>query len=400
MLPLEGIKVIEMGIWAFAPAAAVALADWGAEVIKIEDPATGDPMRNLESSVGARAPTKYSVYEVNNRNKRSMALNLASEKGRQIFYDMIKQSDVFVSNYRAAALERLKADYESLSKVNPRLIYAMCTGYGINGDEKDKAGYDTGAYWARCGLMVQLGQEGSSPAMLYPGLGDQPSGQFCAGGIALALYARERTGKGQKVDVSLIRSGVWVTSLASMMAMELGFVPRLNRQQMGNPLVNCYKCKDDNWLMLLMLQPDRYWSDLCRAMGLQHLENDPKFCNITSRGANNVEIIAIMDKVFQTKTRCEWIEIFKGYNILWDPGNTFADMVNDAQVNASGAFLSYEHPTKGTMRVPATPIDINNIPFVVRRHAPEFGENTEEILLEFGYSWEDIAELKESGAIL
>jgi len=400
MLPLEGIKVIEMGIWAFAPAAAAALADWGADVIKIEDPATGDPMRNLESSVGAPAPGKYSVYELNNRNKRSLALNLASEQGREIFYSMIKEADVFVSNYRRAALERLKADYASLSAVNPRLVYALCTGYGTKGDEKDKAGYDTGAYWARCGFAAQLGNDGTPPAMIYPGLGDQPSGQFCAGGIALALYARERTGKGQKIEVSLMRGGVWTVSMAAMMAMELGFMPRLNRQQLGNPLVNMYRCKDDNWIMLLMMQPDRYWTDLCQAMGLQHLENDPKFCNITNRGLNSAEFIAILDRVFQTKTRNEWIEKFKGYNILWDACNSFFDMVNDPQVNASGAFLSYEHPTKGTIKVPATPIDINDTPFVVRRHAPEFGEHTEEILLERGYSWEDIAGLKESGAIL
>jgi crotonobetainyl-CoA:carnitine CoA-transferase CaiB-like acyl-CoA transferase len=188
--------------------------------------------------------------------------------------------------------------------------------------------------------------------------------------------------------------------MAAMMAMELGFMPRLNRQQLGNPLVNMYRCKDDNWIMLLMMQPDRYWTDLCQAMGLQHLENDPKFCNITNRGLNSAEFIAILDRVFQTKTRNEWIEKFKGYNILWDACNSFFDMVNDPQVNASGAFLSYEHPTKGTIKVPATPIDINDTPFVVRRHAPEFGEHTEEILLERGYSWEDIAGLKESGAIL
>ena len=400
MLPLEGIKVVEMGIWAFAPAAAAALADWGAEVIKIEDPATGDPMRNLESSVGAPAPSKYSVYELNNRNKRSIALNVASEQGRKIFYDLIKEADVFVTNYRLAGLKRLKADYESLSKVNPRLIYGLCTGYGSSGDEKDKAGYDTGAYWARCGLAAQLGNEGSAAAMIYPGLGDQPSGQFCAGGIALALYARERTGKGQKIEVSLMRAGVWTVSMAAMMAMELGFMPRLNRQQMGNPLVNTYRCKDDKWIMLLMMQPDRYWKDFCQAMGIEDLENDPRFCNITSRGLNGAEFISVLDGIFQTKTREEWIEIFKNYNILWDRCNSFSDMVNDDQVNAINSFLSYEHPTKGNIKVAATPVDFNDMPLVVRRHAPEFGENTEEILLERGYSWEDIAALKDCRAIL
>ena len=400
MLPLEGIKVIEMGIWAFAPAAAAALADWGADVIKIEDPATGDPMRNLESSVGAPAPGKYSVYELNNRNKRSIALNLGSEKGLQVFYDMVKDADVFVTNYRLAGLKRLKADYESLSKVNPRLVYALCTGYGSTGAEKDKAGYDTGAYWARCGFAAQLGNDGTPPAMIYPGLGDQPSGIFCAGGIALALYAREKTGEGQRIEVSLMRGGVWTVSMAAMMAMELGFMPRLNRQQMGNPLVNTYQCKDDAWIMLLMMQPDRYWADFCQAMGIQHLEKDPKFSNISNRGMNSLEFITILDKVFQTKTRAEWIEIFKDYNILWDSCNSFFDMVNDEQVNASHAFLSYEHPSKGTISVAATPIDINNTPFKVRRHAPEFGENTEEILLERGYTWEDIAAFKESGVIL
>lgn len=182
--------------------------------------------------------------------------------------------------------------------------------------------------------------------------------------------------------------------------MEYGGLPRISRQEAKNPLVNVYECKDGSWLALLMMQPDRYWSDFCKATGLQHLENDPTYCDLLNCFMKRIEFIAILDKVFLTKTRSEWIKIFKNYDILWDPCNTFIDMENDAQVNASGAFIGFEHPTNGDIKVPATPIDINDTLLVVRMRAPELGEHTEHILLENGYGWEGISQLKDSLAIL
>lgn len=399
MLALEGIKVVELAIWALGPAAAAALGDWGADVIKIEDPAGGDPARSLETLVGAPAPTKYSVYDVDNRNKRSIVIDLKQEPGRKVAYKLIEEADVFVTNYRAAALQRLGMDYETLTKINPKLIYAYCSGYGEKGPEKDKAGYDIGAYWARGGFMVQLGSEGTPPVAQYAGLGDQPGGFQAAGGIALALFVRERTGIGQKVSLSLLRSAVWTVSLNAASTMEYGGLPRISRKAVANPLVNHYQTRDEKWIMLLMLQPDRYWSDFCRATGLEKLEHDPKFDSMLARAINREELVSILDEVFASKTRDEWADGFTGFDILWDPGNTFADLIEDPQAVATDCFVSFEHPSKGQIKLPATPIELSETPPSIRRHAPEFGEHTEEVLLEMGYTWEDITAFKEAKVI-
>lgn len=247
--------------------------------------------------------------------------------------------------------------------------------------------------------MVQLGTEGMPPVTQYAGLGDQPGGFFAAGGIALALYVRERTGKGQKVNLSLLRSAVWTVSLNTAAAMEYGALPRANRKAVANPLSNHYKTKDGKWVMLLMLQADRYWSDFCQATGLEKLENDPKFNSLLARAQNRMELISILDEVFATKTMKEWAERFMGFNILWDPGNTFADLIEDPQALATDCFIPFEHPSKGSIKVPASPIDFSETPPTIRRHAPEFGEHTEEILLEMGYTWEDIAAFKNTKTI-
>jgi crotonobetainyl-CoA:carnitine CoA-transferase CaiB-like acyl-CoA transferase len=397
---LDGIKVVELTAWALGPAAGAVLGDWGAEIIKIEDPVAGDPLRTLERAFGVPAPKKFTVFDVDNRNKRSIAIDLKGEKGREIVYSLIKEADIFITNYRATALDRLKMDYGSLSAVNPRLIYAFGTGYGENGAEKNKAGFDSGAYWARSGLLVQLGPDGAPPTLQYAGLGDQPTGLALAGGIALALYARERTGKGQKVSVSLLRVAAWNVSLATATAMEYGGIPRMNRRAVANPLASCYQAKDGKWIQLLMLQADRFWTEFCSAMGLNDVVNDPKFNNMDSRFANREEFIAILDKKFAEKDRAEWIEIFRKTDIMWDPGNTFHDLTEDPQALDAGCYVTMEHPSKGSVKITASPITLNGTDIIVRRHAPEHGEQTEEVLLEMGYTWEDITALKEAHVII
>jgi crotonobetainyl-CoA:carnitine CoA-transferase CaiB-like acyl-CoA transferase len=400
LLALDGIKVVELTVWALGPAAGAVLGDWGAEVIKIEDPVAGDPMRTLERAFGAPAPQKYTVFDVDNRNKRSIAVDLKHEKGREIVYSLVREADVLITNYRANALTRLKMDYKSLSSINPRLIYALGGGYGEKGAEKDKAGFDSGAYWARSGLMVQLGAEGAPPIIQYAGLGDQPTGLALAGGIALALYARERTGKGQKVNVSLLRTAAWNVSLATAAAMEYGGLPRMNREVAANPLASCYQARDGKWIQLLMLQADRFWEEFCNSVGLNGIVNDPKFNNMDSRFTNREEFIAILDRKFAEKNRDEWIEIFRKTDIMWDPGNTFRDLTEDPQALAAGCYVTMEHPSKGSVKMTTSPVTLNDAEISVRRHAPEHGEQTEEILLEMGYTWDDIAALKEASVII
>jgi crotonobetainyl-CoA:carnitine CoA-transferase CaiB-like acyl-CoA transferase len=408
MLPLEGIKVVEMGIWAAGPSAGVVLADWGADVIKIEDPANADPMRALALLFGLPVDNFNPVFEVDNRNKRSVAINLKTESGRAIAYELIKGADVFLSNMREKALESLGLGYENLAALNSRLIYAHLAGYGPRGEEADKAAYDTGAYWARGGFMAQLGEEGASPVIQAMfGLGDQPTGALLAGGIALALYVRERTGKGQRVDTSLLASAVWTQSLNLMITMAARNTPgmpqefpRHNRANTRNPLNAYYKTKDGKYLLLLMLQPDRYWSEFCRLLGIQQHENDPRFATFTQRVMHAAELVAILDAVFATRTRAEWIEVFKGTTILYDPVHTFAEVVEDPQVLANEYLVDFEHPRAGKIRVPRTPVHLNGMLPAIRTHAPEAGEHTESVLLEMGYDWDKIIRLKEEGAIL
>jgi crotonobetainyl-CoA:carnitine CoA-transferase CaiB-like acyl-CoA transferase len=401
VLALEGIKVVEMAVWAFGPAAGAILGDWGADVIKIEDPAGGDPMRGIEMIGGVPAPEKYSMYDLDNRNKRSIAIDLKKRQGREVVYKLINGADIFLTNYRAAALERLGMDYLTLAKINPRLIYAYCSGYGDEGPDKDNPGFDSGAYWTRGGFMLQLGVEGTPPVPQGgAGLGDQPSGALAAGGIALALFVRERTGMGQKVSLSLLHSALWTVSLNVQATMEYGIeFPRARREAVANPLANHYQTKDGKWMQLLMLQSDRYWPEFCKVVGLEHLRDDPRFSSMLARAENHAELISTLDQTFATKTRDEWAVTFKGTIIMWDPANTFADLTRDPQTLANDCFVPFEHPAKGDIKVIASPIQLSKTPATIRRHAPEFGEHTEEVLLEMGYDWEGITRFKENEVI-
>jgi len=401
MLALEGIKVVEMAAWAFGPAAGVILGDWGADVVKIEDPAGGDPMRGIEMIGGRPAPQKYSMFDIDNRNKRSIVIDLKKEQGRKVVYKLIEGTDVFLTNYRVAALERLGMDYLTLAEINPRLIYAYCSGYGDEGPDKDKSGFDFGAYWARGGFMLQLGAEGTPPVPQGgAGLGDQPSGALAAGGIALALFVRERTGMGQKVSLSLLHSALWTASLCVQATMEYGIEwPRARREAAANPLANNYQTKDGKRMQLLMLQSDRFWPDFCKVMGLERLREDPRFSSMLARAENNAELISILDQTFATKTRDEWADRFEGTTIMWDPANTFADLTRDPQALANDCFVPFEHPAKGDIKTIASPIQLSKTPATIRRRAPEFGEHTEEVLLETGYDWEDITRFKEEEVI-
>jgi crotonobetainyl-CoA:carnitine CoA-transferase CaiB-like acyl-CoA transferase len=401
MLALEGIKVVEMTVWAYGPAAGAILGDWGADVIKIEDPGGGDPMRGIEMIGGVSAPKKYSMFDVDNRNKRSIAIDLKKREGREVVYKLINGADIFLTNYRAVALERLGMDYLTLAKINPRLIYAYCSGYGDEGPDKDRPGFDGSAYWARGGFMLQLRVEGTPPvAQGGAGLGDQPSGALAAGGIALALFVRERTGIGQKVSLSLLHSALWTVSLNVQAAMEYGTERfRTRREAVVNPLTNHYQTKDGKWIQLIMLQSERFWPKFCNVAGLKRLEHDPKFDSMLARASNREELISILDEVFATKTRDEWAQVFNGTSIIWDPANTFVDLTDDPQVLASGCFVPFEHPSKGPIKVIASPIQLSKTPATVRTAAPEFGQHTEEILLELDYTWEDIAKFREQGII-
>lgn len=398
---LEGIKVVDMGHFVAIPSAGAVLADWGAEVLKVE-PLSGEPQRGVRA-LGA---LKFSGgqlswrAELHNRNKRGLAVDLKKDSGRDILYQLVKRSDVFMSNYEVRSLRRLRLDYVSLSRVNPELIYAILTGYGRAGPDKDERGFDFIAAWARSGVQYLLGEPGSPPAMQRPGFSDRVAGMHVVAGVLAALLHRERTGKGQELEFSLYHSAVWSLA-ADVQATLLGItVPKHEHAKALNPLVNTYRTKDDQWLQLAMLQSDLQWSDFCRAIERPELENDPRFNNIEVREQNNEELICILDKVFASRNIDEWERRLREGSCIYGRVRTLNEVVTDPQAVANGFFADMNHPLAGKIRLVTSPVRFHQNPASVRTAAPEVGQHTEEVLLELGHSWDDISRLKEQEVIL
>ena len=401
-LPLEGIRVLDWTIFQQGPVAAVMLADLGADVIKIEDRVTGDPARGMMAVLGAIAGIKgrNAYFEYNNRGKRSLTLDLRKEKAREILYRLVEKSDVFIHNHRRDLAERLGLDYETLVKHNPRLIYACASGWGPKGPEAREGSFDyTGQ--AKSGFMW-AGEEGFPPQQNYSGgPADQMGAVMTAYGVMTALLVRERYGFGQELDASLLGTMIWLQGLGLAFTLiggkELRHTPRT---EAGNPLWNHYGCQDGKWLVLGHLQPDRWWPDVCKALGMEHLEKDPRFVDLKARQDNAKELISIMDGIFATKTRDEWIKTLRENGVICSPVNTLSDLANDEQALANEYIVDYNHAVWGPIKAPGIPVIFSETPGKVRAEAPEFGQHTEEVLTEIlGYGWEEIIKLKDEEVI-
>jgi crotonobetainyl-CoA:carnitine CoA-transferase CaiB-like acyl-CoA transferase len=396
--PLEGIRVVEIGLWVAGPSTAGILCDWGAEVIKIEPP-NGDPLRGLiTSAVGWSLPVNPQ-FELDNRGKRSIALNLETEEGRAIARALIDRADVLVTNVRPRFLEAAGLTYEKLRETNRGLVYCQVTGYGPDGPDRDRAAFDIGAFWARAGVASSLTPEGAQLPHQRVGMGDHVAGCSAAGAICAALLARSRTGEGQRVAVSLIRAGVYTVGSDVSFALRVKFtVPPYDRYHAMNPLVDCYQAGDGRWFWLLLLQADRHWPNLCRAIGRQDLLEEPRFAGIGLRSLNASALVEELDKVFATKSLDEWGQAFDRESVWWAPVNSVAEVVDDPVAKEAGAFVDVpgmEGPIPGV----ATPADFYGTPWQPQGYAPELGQHTEEILLELGYDWDRIGALKDGGII-
>jgi len=400
VLALQGIKVLELSSWIFGPACGAILGEWGADVTKIENPEGGDATRGILAT-GLRSVQEYNyIFELCNRNKRGIAVNLDIEKGREILHKLVEKSDVFVTNLLPGIARKLASDYETVSGINPKIIYAQASGYGPEGPDKYKPGFDEVAFWARSGIMSLMGEPDSPPVPLRGAMGDLTGAAFLAGAIALALLARERFGLGQRVDVSLLASGLWVGGYDVQAALSTGQdSERRSRRTIGNPLYNTYQTKDSKWLFFAMLQTDRYWRDVCKALGREDLENDARFDSHVKRCQNSAVLISILDEVLATKTRAEWATVFNQHKMVWDPEPLLSEVLSDPQVLANKYIAELNHPTYGKLKLVGTPFQFDKMPTQPRRHAPQLGEHTEEILLEIGYDWDEILRLKDSSAI-
>lgn len=411
---LEGVKVLDMGHVVAVPAAAATMADWGADVLKIE-PLDGEFARGINLVTKENMPAdvaeglvgklvaidggEFSWYvHLLNRNKKSLAVNLKSDKGKEIVYRLVQEADIFLTNYEAATVKKLNMDYESLIQHNPKIIYGQLTGYGTKGPDRNERGFDYAAAWARSGAMYMVGQPDSIPAPQRGGMMDRTVGAHIVGGVMGALYHRERTGKGQKMEFSLYHAGVW-TLAEDIQPAILGITPvKHNRLEAGNPLFNSYKTKDDRWIWLAMLRSTDSWSDFCRAIERPDLENDERFKDMEVRFENKIELVSIIEAIFLTKTLKQWEMILTQNNCIYGTVASPAEVAGDPQALANDFFPKLHlHDTEA--RTVATPVKFCQNPASVRSPAPEVGQHTEETLLALGYSWEDIAELQEMGII-
>jgi CoA:oxalate CoA-transferase len=398
--PLSGVRVVEITMFQQGPVAGMRLGDLGADVIKIEAK-TGDPARGFMKIIGAMAGLSGRNYyfEHHNRNKRSIVTDLKTKKGMEIFLKLIDTADVFLNNMSIEAPIKLGIGPDILLARNPRLIYAQASGWGRKGPDANELSFDyTGI--ARSGLMMSCGERGTPPVQILPGIGDEIGGLMCAWAVTAALYAREKTGKGQVVDTSLMGSVIamlgFVMDAPAIMGKEF---PREIRATAGNPLYNHYRCKDDKWIAIAHLDPDRYWPKICKAAGIQELQNDPKFNSIEARGKNAKELVAILDQRFATKTREEWIRTLKEESCIFTLIQTPLEVSSDPQAFANNYFINVPHPVWGKIKMVGFPWDFSETPASWRREAPGFGQHTEEILAEIGYTREEIVTLREEGAI-
>lgn len=398
--PLSGIRVVEISTFQQGPVAGMRLGDLGADVIKIE-PHDGDPARRHMTTIEAEFNVKgFNYYfEHANRNKRGIVLDMKKEKGMQIFLRLIDSADVFLNNMSIGAPLRLGIGPEALLARNPRLIYAQASGWGREGPIANERSFDyTGI--ARSGLMMAAGENGTPPSMILPGLGDELGGLMCAWGVTLALFAREKTGRGQLVDTSLMGSVVAMLGhLVSGTAMLKQHFPRFVRASAGNPLYNHYRCSDGKWLAIAHLDPDRWWPTVCRALGIEELTNDPRFSTFAARSENRRELIAIFDRLFAAKTREEWMKTLQEHGCIYTPIQDINEVVEDPQVAANDYVIDIEHPAYGSLKTIGFPWKLSETPPAWRRKAPALGEHTDEVLREIGYSAEEITELREQQVI-
>ncbi len=400
--PLDGIRIIDWTIWQQGPVATQMLADLGAEVIKIEERERGDPGRGLTRAAGS-ATVKGGLnfyFEANNKHKKSIALDLKRPEAREIVHRLAARSDVFVQNFRQGVAQRLGLGYADLAALNPRIIYASASGYGPEGPDSGEPSFDYLGQ-ARSGIMNAVATGSTAPAYIQGGIADQMGAIMLAYGVLTALFVRERTGIGQEVDASHLGSMMALQGLNVAARTIIGSeFPRLPRANAFNPLWNHYRCADDKWIALAMLQPERYWKEFCEVIGKPELIDDPRFAANT-RGLNATALIAIFDEVFAARPRDEWMRILKSRgDFIYTVVNSVSDLPDDPQVRANDYIVEYDHPAHGKLTLLGMPVKLSKTPGEPRGHAPEFGEHTELLMTELlGYSWDDVARLREANVI-
>lgn len=401
---LAGVKVLEVATWTFVPAAGAVLAEWGADVLKVEHPVGGDPQRGLISSglVPAGAGGVNYMIEVPNRGKRSIGIDLATEGGREILLRLAARSDVFLTNYLPAVRAKLGIDLEDIRTANPDIIYVRGSGHGTRGPDADKPGYDGVSYFSRGGIAAALTPADADwPTGSRPAFGDVMGGMTLAGGIAAALFRRERTGVTSVVDVSLLGLALWNLGpdVTSAKLYENSPIPVFDRNSAPNPLVGNYRTQDGRFITLMMLQSDKFWPEVAGLLGRPELAQDERFCDAAARFHNRVELIKILSETFAARTFAAWKGALAPLTGAWGPMQTAVELHDDPDVVANGYLPMVTASTGAQFAMPANPVQFDERP-VQPTGAPEHGQHTEEVLLELGLSWADIDRHKQQGDVL
>jgi crotonobetainyl-CoA:carnitine CoA-transferase CaiB-like acyl-CoA transferase len=394
----EGLKVLDCASFIAAPAAATVLSDFGAKVIKIEPPGAGDPYRNLPNLPGYPRSEHNFAWLLESRNKRSLALDLSKPEGQAVLHRLAAEADVFITNFPPAVRGRLGIAYAELAPLNQRLIYASFTGYGEKGEEANKPGFDSNAYWARSGLMdLVRADTTTTPARSVAGMGDHPCAMALYGAIVTALYKRERTGKGSHVASNLMANGIWANGvMAQAKLCGAKFSERRPREHALNAVTNHYKCRDGRWIILSLLNEDRQWPALTRCLGREDLISDARFATKPDRHARSLELIKLFDEIFATRDLAEWRKRLDGNGLVFGVVGILDDIPTDRQMIDNDVLVPFEGDSMLTVN---SPIWVDGSQKTAPRRPPHVGEHSDEVLREAGYDEAAIRQLRNSGAV-
>ena len=400
MGPLDGVRVLEVAMYGFVPSGGAVLGEWGADVIKVEHAVTGDPQRGLRQTGTLRVEGDPNPnIEHANRGKRSIGLDMAVPEGREVLLELARRADVFLTSFLPGHRKKFAIDVDDIRAVNPAIIYARGSALGPRGAESEKGGYDMTAFWCRAGTAATITPPGMPGMIAPPGpaYGDTISGTNLAGGIAAALFKRERTGEPSIVDVSLLGSGLWSMGHTVALTSHLGQLmeapaPGVHGSPI-NPLVGLYETSDGRIISLVMMQPTKFWADVFRHMELDEYIDDPRFVTAQDIAANTAAAVEILGKAMATKTLAEWSERFATLSGPWAPVQDTLQAAKDAQIRANDYLVQ-----AGELELVANPVQFDVAP-PETGPAPGFAEQTEEILLELGMDWDRIIELKSAGAV-
>ncbi|KUI00394.1 CoA-transferase [Mycolicibacterium acapulense] len=400
---LSGVRVLEVAAWTFVPSAGAVLAEWGAEVIKVEPRDGGDPQRGLVTMgiVDEGGGAVNYMIEIPNRGKKSIGVDLSTPGGREVVHALAKTCDVFLTSYLPDRRRKFGIDVDDIRGVNPSIVYVRGSGHGPKGPDADKPGYDGVSYWARGGIATVLTEDADELVRSRPAFGDLLGGMTIAGGIAAALYKKATTGEGSVVDVSLLGLAAWNLSPDVAVSQIHGgsAIPKFGHADAPNPLVGTYRTKDGRYVQLMMLQLDKFYAEAMRVIGLPELIDDPRFADPASRFENRVSLIALLDEAFAERTLAQWRETLAALSGAWGIVQTPGELCDDPAVTANG-YVAHTQTVNGVpFALPTNPVQFNE-QSVTPGGAPEHGQHTEEILMDAEIEWDTIEELKESGAIL